>query len=75
MRALCREHNTGGPTSNLEVGEYINVRKLKAANFDIITFTKTFPHITVVHVQMDNMVALSYIKKYEWYQQQGSFRI
>ena len=75
MRAFSREHNTGGPPSNLEAREYINVLKLKAAKFDIITFTKIFPHIKVVHLQMDNMVALSYIKKYEGYQQQVSLRI
>ena len=75
MRAFSREHTTGGPPSNLEAREYINVLKLKAAKFDIITFTKIFPHIKVVHLQMDNMVALSYIKKYEGYQQQVSLRI
>lgn len=66
VKLLSRE-NLGafyiGPCSNLETREHINVLEWKAAKFAIITFTKMFPDVKVVDLQMENMVALSYIKK------------
>ena len=53
-----------GPCSNLKAREHINIAEWKAAKFAIMTFTKMFPDVkAVVDLQMENMVALSYIKK------------
>ena len=52
-----------GPWSNLVTREHINVLELKAAKLAIMTFTKMLPDVKVVHLRMNNMVALSYIKK------------
>lgn len=66
VKLLSRE-NLGafylGPCSNLETRVHINVLEWKAAKFAIITFTKMFPDVKVVDLQMENMVVLSYIKK------------
>lgn len=52
-----------GPCSNLKAREHINIAEWKAAKFVIMTFTKMFPDVKAVDLQMENMVALSYIKK------------
>ena len=63
LGGFCWGHKTGDLRSNLELRKHINVPKLKVAKFAIMTFTKMFPDVKVVHLKMDNMVALSYIKK------------
>ena len=60
---FCREQETGDPWPNLEARKRINALQLKAGKFAILTFRKMFPDEKVFHLQMDNMVALSYIKK------------
>ena len=60
---FCPEQETGDPWSNLEARKRINVLQLKAGNFAILTFRKIFPDVKVFHLQMDNMMALSYVKK------------
>ena len=47
----------------LEGKDHIKVLKLKAAMFGIMTFKKMFPTAQVVHLRIDNIVALSYLKK------------
>lgn len=55
--------NVGGPSNG--DWEHINVLELKAGKFAIMAFTKMFPEVKVAYLQMDNVVALSYIKKME----------
>ena len=57
---FCWENETG---TMAKLRKRINVHELKAAKFAILTFTKMYPDVKVVHLQMDNMVGLSYIKK------------
>ena len=45
-------------TSNVDNIRCFNER-LKGLQFVIMTFTKIFPDVKVVHLQMDNMVVLS----------------
>lgn len=60
----CYKHKMERLWSNLEAREqHINVLELKAATFVIMSFSKMFPNVKVVHLQMDCMVALSFIKR------------
>ena len=61
--AACRGHKTGGPWSDQEKQCHINLLELKAAKFAILTFVKLFPKSKSIHIQMDNIVALSYLVK------------
>lgn len=61
--AFCRGNKTGGPWTAQEKKLHINVLELKAAKLAILTFTKLFPKVKAIHLQMDNMAALSYIAK------------
>ena len=63
----CFNEKLGGLSScsYLDTREYIIVLELKEAMFATMTFTKMFPVVKVVHLQMGNMVAFSYIKKME----------
>ena len=53
------------PWSNLETKEHINILELKAAKSAILSFTKIFPQAKIIHLQMGNIVALSYSAKME----------
>ena len=52
------------PWSNLETKEHINIL-LKAAKSAILSFTKISPQAKIIHLQMGNIVALSYSAKME----------
>ena len=60
--ASCQGRSTGGPWSKEESKLHINILELKAAQLAIETFTQA-RGITSIHLQMDNMTALSYIAK------------
>jgi hypothetical protein len=59
--AYCHGQKAGGPWDALERQNHIDFREQKAAQLVILTFVRVFP--TAIHVQMDNMTALSYLKK------------
>ena len=61
--AYCQGKKTGGPWSERERDLHINILELKAANFAILTFTQNKSHLNSIHIQMDNMTALSYLVK------------
>ena len=58
---FCQGHKTGRSWTLLESKCYINVLELKAAKFVILTFTWMHPSVQSIHLQMDNIVALSYL--------------
>lgn len=63
MRGGCGEYRqgqrNGEPWSKLETKKPTNELELKAANYEILTF----PKATIIHLQMHNIAALSYIAK------------
>ena len=61
--AYCQGKRTGGPWSERERDLHINLLELKAANFAILTFTQNKKNLNSIHIQMDSMVALSYLVK------------
>ena len=63
LGAFYQGYKTEKPWSKLEAKNHINVPELKAAKFDIMTFTKMFPTAKVVYLQIDNIVAHSYLTK------------
>jgi len=61
--AFCKGHRTGGQWSAVEKDLHINVLELKAAKLAIRTFHRMFPQSLSIHLQMDNVAALTYLKK------------
>lgn len=61
--AFCRGRGTGGPWSSQEKKFHINILELKAIQIAILTFSKWFPEVKAIHIQTDNIVALSYLIK------------
>ena len=61
--AACQGQTTGGPWTLEEQKNHINILELKAAQLAILTFTYMHPQVHSIHLQTDNMVALSYIVK------------
>ena len=60
--AVCQGSRTGGPWSIIERQQHINVLELKAVKIAILTFHKRKP-VNSIHLQIDNMAALSYLLK------------
>ena len=60
--ASCQGQSTGGPWSREEQKLHINVLELKSIKLALLTFTK-FRKINHLHLQIDNMTALSYLLK------------
>ena len=54
--------STGGSWTNQEKVKHINVLELLAVKLAILTFTKTLK-VTLIHLQIDNITALSYLQK------------
>ena len=54
---------SGNLWSKLKTQNPIIVLELKAAKFTIMTFSKVFNNEKIVHLQMDNVVVLSYLEK------------
>ena len=61
--ACCRGQKTGGPWSLQEKNLHINVLELKAIQIAIMTFSKIHSDVKAIHIQTDNVVALTYLKK------------
>ena len=60
--AVCRNQKAGGLWSKEEQQEHINVLELRAARIALLTYIPMF-RVTSVHMQMDNIVALTYLLK------------
>lgn len=60
--ALCRETPVGDQWTKEESVMYINILELKAVHLALLKFIRTCPNKDF-HVQMDNMVALTYLVK------------
>ena len=63
MGAACQDQKTGGPWTREEQKEHINFLELKAAKLAIMTFTYLYKNVKSVHIQMDSIVALTYLVK------------
>ena len=61
-RAVCQGITTGGTWSYQERTKHINILELIAVKLPILTFTKG-KSVTVIHLQIGNMTALSYLVK------------
>ena len=60
--ATCNGISTGGMWSAQEMKNHINFQELLAIKLAIQTFSKTLKHKTI-HLQVDNIVALTYLLK------------
>ena len=56
-------HKTGGPWSDVERKDHINVLELKAAKLVILTLCHLLPKFQSTHLQMNNLIAFSYLLK------------
>ena len=61
-RGVCQGTTTGGTWSYQERAKHINILELIAVKLAILTFTKG-KSVTAIHLQIDNMTALSYLVK------------
>lgn len=61
--AYSKGHRTRGQWSGQEKNHHINILELKAAKLAILSFHRMFPEALSIHVQMDNIVVLTYLKK------------
>ena len=61
--AYCQGERAGGPWTQEESKLHINILELKAAKLAILTFTRNRQNLNSIHIQMDNMVALTYLVK------------
>ena len=62
LGAFCQGHRTRGSQTLLE-SKMSDVFGLKAAKFAILTITQTHPPAQSIHLQLDNVVALSSLVK------------
>ena len=62
LGAVCRGIRTGGQWSKKEQDLHINQLELLAIKFAILTFAEMWK-MSAVHIQVDNMTALSYLLK------------
>ena len=60
--AVCQGNTTEGIWSYQERSKHINILELIAVKLAILTFTKG-KSVTAIHLQIDNMTALSYLVK------------
>ena len=61
--AYCQGQKTGGPWTSQEKKDHINVLELRAVKYTILTFSRLHPKAQAIHIQMDSIVALSYLVK------------
>ena len=59
----CQGQKTGGPWTSQEKKDHINVLELRAVKYAILTFSRLHPKAQSIHIQMDSIVALSYLAK------------
>ena len=65
LGAACQGQTTGGPWTAEEqkMKNHINILELKAAKLAILTFIYMHPEVKPIHLQMENIVGLSYVVK------------
>ena len=63
LGAYCQGEKAGGPWSEEERKLQISVLELKGPQPAILYFTQNTKHLNNIDIQMDNMVALSYLMK------------
>ena len=62
--AVCRGVRTGGPWSQQEQAQHINVLELTAASLAVKTFARDNPKDQMhIHLRMDNVSALTYVSR------------
>ena len=61
--AFCQGHKTRGHWTLSEKKNHINILELRAAKYAVLTFTHLYPTAKIIHIKMDNIVALSYLMK------------
>ena len=61
--AYCQGQKTGDPWTSQEKKDHINVLELRAVKYAILTFSRLHPKAQAIHIQMDSIVALSYLVK------------
>ena len=61
--AACKGYQTGGQWSAGEKTLHINILELKAVKLALYCFHHMFPSIKSIHWRIDNIVALTYLKK------------
>ena len=62
-RAFCQGQKSRRPWRALEKKDHIYVLELKAAKYAIFSFTCMYPKVKSIHIQIDNIVSLSYVIK------------
>lgn len=63
LGAYFQRHKSEGPWILLKHKKHINILQLIAAKYAILTFNRLNPLAKSIHMQMDNVVALSYLIK------------
>ena len=61
--AYCQDQKTEGPWTSQKKKDQINVSELRAVKYAILTFSPLHPKAQSIHIQMDSIVALSYLVK------------
>ena len=61
--AFYQGHKTGWHWKLSEKKDHIDILKLRAAKYAILSFTRLYPTAKAVSMKMDNVVALSYLMK------------
>ena len=59
----CQAQTTRGPWTEEKKKNHTNIPELKTAKLAILTFTHMHPEVKSIHLQIDNIVVLSYILK------------
>ena len=63
LGCILQRSQNGGQWSALEKTFHINVLELKAVKLAILSFHRIFPNTLSVHIRIDNITALTYLKK------------
>ena len=63
LGAACQGQTAGGPRTAEEQKHHINMVELKASKLAILASIRMHPEVKSIHLQMDNIVGLSYIVK------------
>ena len=61
--AYCQGQKTGGPWTSQGKKDHIDVLELRAVSYAILTFSRLHPKAQSIHIQMESIVALSYLVK------------
>ena len=63
LKGLLRKSKDRGPWTSQENKDHVNVLELRAVKHAILTFSRLHPKAQSIHIQMDSIVALSYLAK------------